>query len=110
MQANPNRAVSLVCEAYDIIASMAKKKHSPKKHTFKHATAPTPEGVMAATPRTAVMPNAEVTSDGRSFEYVGRDVRRLTLFAGILIGLELLLWYVIDFTSVGARLYSFLHL
>ena len=89
---------------------MAKKKHSPKKHTFKHTPSSTPEGAVTATARPASLPTTEVTSDGRSFEYVGRDVRRLSVFAGSLVGLELLLWYVIDYTPVGTRLYSFLHL
>ena len=91
---------------------MAKKKHSPKKHTFKHTSVPQPDGVFTASPRssTVAAEQAERTSDGRSFAYVGRDVRRLSLFAGSLIGLEMLLWYVIDYTAAGSRLYSILHL
>lgn len=95
---------------------MAKKKHSTKKHTFKHGdhiSSVSSLGVPGGndTPHLAVTPAAMqapavVTTDGRDFSYVGRDMRRLLGFSGVLVAVEIALWLVVEFTAFGTHIYN----
>lgn len=84
---------------------MAKKKSKNKKHSFKYAepTTATPAqsasgpAARPATPNRAAAPVAAM----RDFSYLPGDLRRLALFAGGLVLVELVLWYLFAHTGLG---------
>jgi len=93
---------------------MTKKKHQPKKHTFKHAApaaAPVTGSATAApqTSATATSRSAAVI-DTRDFSYVNHDLRRVMIFAASLIILELALWLAMDYTVLGSIVYGLIKL
>ncbi len=93
--------------------AMAKKMKSTKKHRFKYAQAPgapvEPAMAAAAVPASAgarVAPAGTAVAVGRDFSYVTVDLRRLGILALSLIMLELVLWYLMAHTSLGAVIYN----
>lgn len=100
---------------------MAKKK-TAKRRQFKSNRAPKPAktAVMeaapvsapasaparATTPRPAAAPATLVTSDGRNFGYVARDLRQIALLGGGLIVLLIILWYLFAHTGLGSAVYG----
>lgn len=96
---------------------MAKKKNSHKKHTFKYATpaagaSALREPNVAASSSTPVVsaPNDIITTDGRNFSYVRRDLRRLAVFSGVLVAVEIALWLAVEQTSFGPGFYNLIKL
>jgi len=97
---------------------MSKKKNPAKKHKFKHvdtamvsaaaevsASANGAAGsAQASTLQTARA--AVVAGTARDFSYVGQDLRRIGVMAGALVALEMVLYYVMVYTPVGATIYS----
>lgn len=47
---------------------------------------------------------------GERWDYVRRDVRHITMLAIACVGVELLLWWVLSFTSVGPQIYNLIQL
>ncbi len=102
---------------------MAKKKQS-KKHRFKYTEPTVAAGLELAggrdrsaetRPGEAVGPRKQVSSassrgvvaiGARDFSYVGKDVRRIAVFAVCLVALELVLWYLFAHTGIGNSVYS----
>ena len=89
---------------------MAKKKNIPKKHRFKHVEGVVPSAVgsdesksSASSPNEIrqVKPMA-VTAAGRDFSYVTGDLRRIGIMAIILIGIELVFYYLLTHTTLGS--------
>ena len=93
---------------------MAKKKHQPKKHTFKHAApvaAPLTSNASAAPTAAANVSSRPITaSSTRDFSYVNHDLRRVMIFAAGLITLELALWLAMDYTALGNVVYGLIKL
>ena len=103
---------------YATIWAMAKKKNNLKKHKFKHVDASVVTAVDAAGAKAAqgkgwpdmvvAKPASGVgTVSTRDFGYVAEDLRRIGAMAGALVGLELVLYYVLVHTPVGASIYTF---
>ncbi len=111
----PSIPVAATC---DTMSAMAKKKSQNKKHKFKYAE---PTGLMAGagskSQSVGAVPTGEVStlkvaragavvSSGRDFSYVGRDVRRIGIYAVSLVALEVLLWFLFGHTGLGATVYN----
>lgn len=98
---------------------MAKKKQT-KKHKFKYA-APTagvgapiavanePAAIPASRPVKSRPSQTQTGVVTRNFTYVGHDVRRVAIFAGGLIGVELILWWSFGHTGLGNAVYNLVH-
>lgn len=100
--------------AYATISAMAKKKHQPKKHTFKHASpagAPI-TGSAVSSPKASSTAAARSTAptDYHDYSYVNHDLRRVVIMASGLIVLELALWLAMDFTALGGIVYGLIKL
>jgi hypothetical protein len=92
---------------------MSKKKTNPKKHKFKHAeSAPSSPSMtpMAATSAKLAAPRlANAVASTRDFSYVAKDVRRIGFMVGGLIAIELVFYYLLVFTPIGAAVYQFVN-
>ena len=105
------------------MAAMAKKKSQNKKHKFKYAEPPTgvnspasadKQGEAAganqtnrvAVPSTRPYVKAGAVADTRDFSYVGHDLRRIAILAGLLLALEIALWYLFGHTGLGNTVYN----
>jgi hypothetical protein len=88
---------------------MAKKKSPTKKHKFKHVeAAPATEATRAVTAVSSPAAKAAVAKPevgARDFSYVGIDLRRIGFMAGGLVLIELVLYYLLVFTSAGSSVY-----
>ncbi|MDB5178974.1 MAG: hypothetical protein JWN01_917 [Patescibacteria group bacterium] len=89
---------------------MAKKKHTTKKHKFKHAEPDA--GAMVAQPTVGAVTNGgarlakqAAAADVRDFSYVFGDLRRIAVLGISLIALELVLWYLLNHTGLGDSVY-----
>ncbi len=87
------------------------KKNQNKKHKFKY-TEPTGASVASARPASSATdaPNlskANAAATARDFSYVGKDLRRIVVFALGLIALELALWGLLGHTSLGDAVFRF---
>jgi hypothetical protein len=92
---------------------MTKKKHQPKKHTFKHAApvaAPVAGNTTAAPKAATTSGRPVVVADTRDFSYVTHDLKRVSIFAASLITLELGLWLAMDYTPLGNIVYGLIKL
>jgi hypothetical protein len=97
---------------YGTMFAMAKKNKTTKKHRLKYAqpttnstanvgvASPSPT-VQAATAKPAVPAGPQ-----RDFSFVAGDLRRLLIFAGSLVALELILWYLVSSTGLGDVVYN----
>ncbi len=98
---------------------MAKKNKSSKKHRFKYAEPTALGGVVTQTPvsspvtaspgkASVVGPaaGASATVATRDFGYVTRDLRRLGVLAVGLVLLEVMLWYLFNYTGLGDSVYQ----
>jgi hypothetical protein len=94
------------------MAPMAKKKNLSKKHKFKHveptsiqaeaqAKVSSTSGASLRTEQVA----ATAGATARDFSYVLGDLNRIAFYAGILIALELILWYLFGHTGLGTAIY-----
>ncbi|HVQ43557.1 MAG TPA: hypothetical protein VMT30_01155 [Candidatus Saccharimonadia bacterium] len=94
---------------------MAKKKNTAKKHKFKHVEAAGATAVVATATESPAAMGASLQSSARSvapavstrdFSYVSSDLRRIGVMAVALVGVELVLYFVLVHTSVGASIYN----
>ena len=92
---------------------MAKKKNHNKKHKFKHAeplavvqvageTSQVAEGVSGAVQK----PRRGQTASARDFSYVAGDLRRILALAGILVAVQVVLWWVLTHSGFGNSVYG----
>jgi hypothetical protein len=84
---------------------MAKKVKNSKKHQLKYAQ-PTNISETKVAGMTAGVAVKESVLFNRDFSYVSKDVRRLSLLAGSLLAVELLLWYLMNHTGLGTAVYN----
>ena len=80
---------------------MAKKAKNSKRHQLKYAQ---PTGAPEASSERAII--AEAIASGRDFSYVSKDIKRLSLLAGGLLAIEIILWYVMGHTGLGNAVYN----
>jgi hypothetical protein len=89
---------------------MAKKKQT-KKHKFKYSE---PSSVAPSTATAGVVsvggdmkaPTSKASaSPVRDFSYVTKDMRRISLLVIVLVGIEILLWYLFGHSGAGAAVY-----
>lgn len=94
---------------------MAKKKNQSKKHKFKYAdptasvmSVPAGGSGEAASVSNAPAKARQAVAAGptRDFSYVVSDLRRILVLAVVLVGLELVLWYLFTHTGIGHQAYS----
>lgn len=99
---------------------MAKKK-ARKKHQFKHVrpAGPAASGVPAGarnssapagTPPPASPARPALASADPAHAYVIGDVRRVVVMATGFVALQVALWYLLNSTELGERLYSLIKL
>ena len=94
------------------------KKNTAKKHKFKHVEAAAAtraseasthatdlRGVSRSETSQPARP-AVAGASGRDFSYVGTDLRRIGVMAGLLVALELALYYVLVYTPAGTAIYN----
>lgn len=114
LEANAQGWFKWASAAYVTITAMTKKKHQPKKHTFKHAApaASPATGSAASSPKAAATTATRPASvgDTRDFSYVNHDLKRVMIFATGLITLELALWLAMDYTALGDIVYGLIKL
>ena len=107
-------------------SKMAKKKNSSKKHRFKHTepsvrsqvsspakvangTDVAAANVMASTVKPAAPSRGTGAASAalqRDYRYVTRDVWTIAVLATTLVGLQLVLWYVMNHTGLGPAVYN----
>jgi hypothetical protein len=95
---------------------MAKKNKPSKKHSLKYAQPTTGVGTGVtpapaapkATTTTPARPaaGAAAVASGRDFSFVAADLRRIAIFAVGLVGIELVLWYLLNHTGLGQAVYN----
>ena len=90
---------------------MAKKKNQGKKHRFKYAASSEVASLSVSSSATISSPVAQKrvvasTANIRDFSYVSEDLRRIAVWAGSLVALEVVLWYVFGHTGVGNSVYQ----
>jgi hypothetical protein len=96
---------------------MSKKKNPAKKHKFKHVdtamvsaaaeVSASSNGSQGSAPASTLQTaRAAAAGTARDFSYVGQDLRRIGVMAGALVALEMVLYYVMVYTPVGATIYS----
>ena len=96
---------------------MAKKKQT-KKHNFKYSSPTTTGDIPLSSISQPGSP--EIASKFKSskpamslsenFSYVSHDLRRIAIFAGALIAVEIIVWWSFDHTSLGNSVYSLIKL
>ncbi|HEY6736302.1 MAG TPA: hypothetical protein VI322_01145 [Candidatus Saccharimonadia bacterium] len=88
---------------------MAKKKNSNRKYKFKYSEPVQAGSVVGSTSKSATAVTA-TTADavvaGHHYDYVKRDVRRLSVIAVMLVLTELVLWYLLGHTQLGQSVYG----
>ncbi len=94
------------------------KKNQAKKHKFKHLepargqaldsglgySNPSSAPVVAVGARRGAASVAAANT--RDFSYVVGDLRRIIVFAGLLVALELLMWFLFAHTGFGSKVYN----
>ena len=85
-----------------------KKRSQPRKHRISEShLGNTPAGFSSVTEPDRV---ASTVSDVNNTTFVRGEVRRVLVLAGIIVGIEIVLWWLLDHTAIGPHVYNLVKL
>lgn len=91
------------------LVPMSKRK--PKKRNFKYGNGPlgsVRQPVAASKPASSKQENSIVPAG--QFSYVAKDVKRIAILALGFVSLQVGLWYLINHTFIGDKIYGLIQL